>query len=149
MVEVVVAAAIMIFLVFGVVSTYFFYLRISLSNPLRIKAALMSEEGIEVLKFLRDEQWSSVGSLSPSTDYYLQFDGADWNITTTPQFTDPRFERKFTVENVNRDANGNIVLSGGTLDNGTKKIVMTVSWRTQEGTTTKDLSAYLTNIFND
>lgn len=143
------AAAIMIFLVFGVVSTYFFYLRISLSNPLRIKAALMSEEGIEALKFLRDEQWSNISNLSLSTDYYLQFDGADWNITPTPQFTDPRFERKFAVENVNRDTNGNIVPSGGTLDGGTKKIIMTVSWRTQEGTTTKNLSAYLTNIFND
>ena len=54
LVEVVVGAAIMLLIVFGVVSTYLFYLRISISNPLRVKATLMAEEGIEVLKFLRD-----------------------------------------------------------------------------------------------
>ena len=149
LVEVVVGAAIMLLIVFGVVSTYLFYLRISISNPLRVKATLMAEEGIEVLKFLRDGHWSSVGNLAVSTDYYLNFDGLNWSISEEPQYSDLRFDRKFTVENVYRDLGGNIVSSGGTFDPGTKKIIMEMNWRTQGGTTTRHLSTYLANIFND
>ena len=52
------------------------------------------------------------------------------------------FIRYFYVENVNRDANGNIVSSGGTEDPSTQKITVTVTW---PGTTTGiSFSEYVT-----
>src|SRR3989344_5524637 len=58
-------------------------------------------------------------------------------------------ERKITVENVFRDSNDNIDLSGGTQDPDTKKVSISVSWRDRNATTTINLSTYLSDIFDN
>jgi hypothetical protein len=117
LVVVVVGAAIVALVVFGIFSTYVFYLRIGMQNPMRVKASLLTEETAEVLKFVRDNSWSNISSLTLGSYYYLAFDGSSWSLTLTPTAPDPRFERRFSLASVNRDSNGNIVSSGGTLDN--------------------------------
>jgi Tfp pilus assembly protein PilE len=149
LVEVVVGAAIVALVVFGIFSTYVFYLKIGMQNPMRVKASMLSEETAEVLKFVRDNSWSNISSLSLDSYYYLAFDGSSWSLTSTPTSPDPRFERRFSLSLVNRDSNGNIVSSGGTLDNGSRKALIEVSWFGREGTTTKAMDIYLMNIFNE
>lgn len=111
------------------------------------KAAYLAEEGIEVVKTLRDIAWINISGLSTSTDYYLTFNNNTslWATTTTVTATDSYF-RKVRLTSVSRDANGKIVTSGGTVDTKTKQVTVSVSWLSKNATTTKSLSTYITNV---
>lgn len=150
LVEVVVAAAIVILVVFSLIAAYLVYFRAGLDNPARLQATLLAEEGVEVLKSFRDNGWSStIATFSTGTDYHLATSSLSWEATTSPKFIFGKFDRVFRLSEVMRDASGNIIASGGTNDIGTRKVVVTVSWLTTRGTTTRSLSLYLTNLFNN
>ena len=147
MVEVVVATAIVagFILILATINTT--YLKISFKESSIIQASFLSEEGIEAMRFARDSSWSSnLAPLTPGVEYFLKFSGTSWQATTTPVYIGI-FDRRVKVEQVNRDANDNIVTSGGTLDPNTLLITSTVSWMEHGATTTKITSDYLTNLF--
>ncbi len=123
------------------------------ANLLSTKAAYLAEEGIEAVKTIRDSNWSNISTstLEDNTDYYLYFDTSSstnniWKATTTASIIDNNFVRTFKVNSVNRDANGRIISSGGTIDAYTKKLTVSISWVSNNSTTTKSLSTYITNI---
>ena len=148
LVEIIIGAAI---LATTLLAVSFFFQRavvISRSTGELVQASFLAEEGIEVLRFLRDEKWENLSSgITPGTNYYLSFSGSSWATTTTNVFVDGVFERKFSIENVNRDGNDDITTSGGTLDPNIKLITVSVSWFDRGATTTHTVSTYLTNIF--
>ena len=118
------------------------------------EGAYLAQEGIEAVKTIRDANWSNISSLTAGTNYYLYFDTSSstnnvWKATTTVSSLSP-FARTFKVSAVNRDSNGNIVTTGGSLDANTEKVVVSVSWKSELGnvigTTTKTLSTYIANI---
>lgn len=113
------------------------------------QASFLLEEGMEAVKILRDASWSSgIGSLAAGTDYFFSYNGTTWISTNSNVYVDGFFERKFSLNNVYRDANDDISALG-TLDNGTKKATISVSWRGRTGTTTKIASFYLTDLFSN
>jgi hypothetical protein len=59
------------------------------------------------------------------------------------------FTRSFVVENVNRDANQNIVTAGGTEDPSTQKITIKVNWSLAAGSSQLNLVEYLTRFRNE
>ena len=148
LVEIIIGAAI---LATTLLAVSFFFQRavvISRSTGELVQASFLAEEGIEVLRFLRDEKWENLSSgITPGTNYYLSFSGSSWATTTPNVFVDGVFERKFSIENVNRDGNDDITTSGGTLDPNIKLITVSVSWFDRGATTTHTVSTYLTNIF--
>jgi prepilin-type N-terminal cleavage/methylation domain-containing protein len=111
------------------------------------EGAYLAQEGIEAVKILRDYNWTNITSLSTTTNYYLTWDTSSttWKATTTASAINS-FIRTFGIGDVKRDSNGKIVSSGGTFDTNTKKVTVSVSWRSKNGTTTKTLSTYITNI---
>lgn len=112
-----------------------------------IQAYFLLEEGVDAVKILRDTGWSSgIGSLAVGTNYFFSYNGTTWVSTNSNVYIDSIFERKFSLNNVYRDANDDIAGSG-TLDSGTKKATVNVSWRGRTGTTTKSASFYLTDLF--
>lgn len=114
-----------------------------------IQAYFLLEEGADAVKIFRDTSWSSgIGNLTVGADYYFNYNGTTWVSTTDNIYIDGIFERKFVLNNVYRDINDDIVVSG-TLDNGTKKATISVSWRGRTGTTTKSASFYLTDLFSN
>ncbi len=130
-------------------SAYFSGAGVNLSST---KAAYLAEEGIEAVKTIRDFGWNNISALSDNTDYYLYFDTSSstnnvWKATTTPSIIDSNFIRTFKINSVYRDIDGRIILSGGTLDINTRKVISSVSWKSNNSTTTKSLSTYITNIF--
>lgn len=130
------------------ISTYFQKsLQLSQDSGKTTQASFLLEEGIEAVKFFRDTSWQNISSLTVGTSYYLQFDGTKWATTSSNVFVDGIFERKLVINNVSRDANDDIVFSGGTDDSDTKKVTVSVSWLGRNGTTTKTISTYITNIF--
>lgn len=114
-----------------------------------IQAYFLLEEGADAVKILRNSGWSSnIGNLAPGMDYYFDYNGTTWVSTTDNVYIDGIFERKFSLNNVYRDANDDIAVSG-TLDDGTKRAAVSVSWQGRTGTTTKSASFYLTDLFSN
>lgn len=148
-IEVLVVTVIISLVLVGLHSAAAQALRLTYESVKRTRATFLLEETIEALRTKRDAGWStSIGTLSGGTDYFLEFTGGAWTITTTNVFIDDTFERKFTIENVNRDGTDDIA-SSGSPDTGTKKISASVSWYAPTGTTTQSITTYITNVFEN
>lgn len=145
LIEVVIASGIVMLLFSGIVSVFNFYLRRSINTTDNVKAEILSEEGLEALRVVRDSGFSNISSLSRNTDHYLEFNGSTFVSTTTAEIVDEVFYRKFRVYDVYRDASLNISESG-TLDSDIIKCTVFVSWLENGATTTRELSTYLGNV---
>lgn len=148
MVEAVVVISVIAIFVLLSLSVNAFYAEISKRNKHYIQASFLAEEGIEALKYMRDDSWTTnIDPLIPNTDYYLIFNSG-WVATTVAQNTNGYY-RSFRVYDVLRDVNGNIVETGGGLDAGTKFLQMKVEWLSKSGTSTREVSAYIADIFGN
>ena len=106
------------------------------------KAMYLAEEGQELIRYVRDEDWDEIAALTVGTDYYFDVTSGDIATTTSPEVIDTIFTRKFVLNNLNRDANDDFVESGGSSDTGGRVVTVTVSW----GTESTSLTALVTNI---
>ncbi|MDO8589762.1 MAG: prepilin-type N-terminal cleavage/methylation domain-containing protein [bacterium] len=150
LVEVLIATSIILIFLMALLGAHNLYLKTALANGEVVKGAYLAEEGAEVVRFLRDSSWdTNIASLSLDTDYYLVWSGGAWQVTTAETLIDSVFERTITLSAVYRDASADIVSSGGTLDPDTLMVVSSVSWPKNGITTTKSISTYITNIFDD
>ncbi|MFC1687410.1 type II secretion system protein J [Patescibacteria group bacterium] len=72
--------------------------------------------------------------------------GFGWQLAAGSEIisTDPIFSRDITIVNLQRDVDGNIVESGGTVDPNTKKTTVTVSWTERGNAKEVSLSTILT-----
>ncbi len=111
----------------------------------RTQASYLLEEGVEAVKAIRDGAWSSISTTTNGTTYYLAWGGSAWALTTTPQTIDG-FTRSVVFAAVARDVNDDIVMSGGTVDTGTRKVTVTTSWSAPSGIKTESLQLYIANI---
>ena len=153
LVEIVIASAIVSISIFSLSTVSVLGSRLQRQSLEKIRANFLAEEGLEVMRFLRDKSWNAnLANFFPGTNYYISFatTTSEWSIgSTAVSYIDFLFERKLTVENVFRDSNDNIVLSGGTNDPDSKKITSYVSWPEGNATTTISLSTYLSDIFDN
>jgi hypothetical protein len=112
----------------------------------RTKAVYLAEDGIELLRFVRDESWNTLSSLSANTTYYLQVTPSAVSVTATPQVID-EYTRSFRVSNVYRNSSDDIVASttgGAVADTGSKYVTVTVTWGNPTNTIT--LSTILAHL---
>lgn len=158
MIEVVIGTTIIGVGILALVNAYNFYLQVMIHNTPNIQATYLLEESIETMRLLRDQSWNSniaTLSVASSSKYYLSFSTttSKWSVTTTVlSLIDKQFERTINASSTYRNASHNIVpkgTSGSTLDASTTLITAKVSWLDNNGTTTKTLSSYLTNIFGN
>jgi len=149
--EVVVGLGIISLCLAGLMSAAAVSSRLMHNSARNIQAALLLEEGAEVLKVLRDTNWqNNIASLAVNSPYYLYFSEPEheWRVTTSaPVFINNFFERKFILQTVYRDSNKDITGPGGSPDPDTRKAIISVSWLSAGATTTKTMSTYLTNLF--
>ena len=149
LIEIIIGSAIILSAILAANTTYTTYTQYALANEKNVQAAYLLEEGVEVTYFLRDKSWTAnIASLSPATAYYLNFIGGTWATTTTPVYVDGQFLRKINVALVNRDSNDDIA-GAGTNDPNTRKITVSIDYFQGHATTTKSLSTYITNIYNN
>lgn len=99
----------------------------------KVRANFIAEEGLEVMRHLRDRSWSEhLAGLAADTNYYLFFDteSSAWSITAlNPGMIDGTFDRTVRVASVMRDiGSDDIVESGGVIDPDTWKVTVTVLW---------------------
>ena|SRR3989338_1682777 len=149
LVEVVVGTAIILLALTGIITAYNVFVRVGSATLNTIQASLLLEEGVEAVSVMRDYGWSSnIGNLSVGTKYYLSWNGSRW-IGTVTATTTGIYTRYFILQNVSRDSNDDIVASGGTPDPGTKKLTINVAWLSVATTTSRSVSTYITNLFNN
>lgn len=150
LVEALVAATIISIVLAAGIGAFMLAIRTSLGNAQELQSAFLAEEGLEAIRILRDNSWSSnIATRTSSSTFYIAWSGTTWLATSSNQYIDSMFERSVIFYDVYRDANQDITTSGGTLDSNTKKVTVSVSWRTPSGTSTRALSMYLSNMFNN
>ncbi len=151
-VEVMVGLFILLLTFFAVLEASERSLVVAEDNLREAQAIFFLDEGLEVVRLLRDDNWLNLANLSVGVPYYLDFVGGRWLFSNTPYVASAGnlydiFSRQFRLDAVNRDASSrNIVSSGGTLDPDTKKIEVTVSWQSHGSPRSKKLSTYLVKI---
>lgn len=77
--------------------------------------------------------------------FYLE-EGGGWQLQSGTEIivTDPAFTREISIENLRRDADNEIVDTGGTLDTNTKKVMVKISWQERDKPREINLSTILT-----
>jgi len=115
------------------------------------EATSFAEESIEVVRVLRDENWTTnIAALTSGTTYYPVISTDKWTLTTTnPGVINNLYTRTVVVEDVGRDANHDILSSGGTPDDNTKKVTSTITWTENGRNKQVVLEAYVTNILGN
>lgn len=149
MVEVVISTAIILAATVSLLGVYTLFLRTALDASDSVKAAYIAEGGLEAVRFMRDASWSAnIKPLATSTPYGIIISGSSWQTTASETWVGG-FKLTVSFTGVNRDSNGDIVSSGGTFDPKTRLFTSTVSWSVRGATTTKSLSAYLSDIYGN
>lgn len=148
-VEILVAVFIIAIALTGLSGLSSFSLRASLLSKQTAQANSVAQETLESLRNFRDgTYWSAngLGALAVGVDYYPQKTGspAKWQLVQGTETTGI-FTRKIILSNVQRDANDNIVGSGGISDPQTKKVVAAVSWQERGKSHEVELTTYLTD----
>lgn len=147
--EIVIASAIISIFVFSFIGVFQNALRVSGDSTKEIQASFLIEEGLEAVRIMRDSGWqANIAPLAPATDYYFEFANSTWQATSSNIYIDGLFERKFILNDVYRDGNDDIAVSG-TFDPNTKQVSSFVSWLGRGGTTTRTVSTYMTNLFSN
>lgn len=148
LIEIVIGAAILTVSVLGVSFYFQEALQVSERTGNITRAAFLMEEGVEISKLFRDNSWTNISGMTAGTPYYLTWTGSNWATTTTNTFIDGLYERTIVANDVYRNSNDDVISSGGTIDNGTREITVSVAWQEKGATTTKSVSTYLTNFLN-
>ncbi len=152
LVEVLVAAAIIMTSVVAVIGAYGGLTSLSIKNTARVQSAMLLEEGAEAVKMMRDSSWSqNIATRTNGTAYGLVWGSTTgWRATSTVPLVDGFFYRTVTFSAVSRDnTTFNPVTSGGTVDSGTRKATVAVAWWDGTATTTKSIEMYIYNRFNN
>lgn len=156
LVEIVIASAIISATIFSLVYVFVIATRLEAQSSNKIRANFIAEEGLEVLRLLRDSSWSSyLASLNTSTTYYLSFNPASsaWSIVTTdPGLIDGLFSRKITLDNVSRDPTTDdieVIYNATNDDPDTKKFNVEVSWDERGLASEIIVSTYLADMFDN
>ena len=155
LIEVLIGCAIMTTMIFVVMSAAQKGISLSGNALKQTQANLLLEEGAEAVRSIRDTNWTTISGITRNSNYYLVYTsggGADgWSLNQTPTTIDSTFIRTIVVSAVARDTNDDIVAnySSGAYDDGkTLKATVTVSWSSSQNNFSKDISFYLSDIFN-
>ena len=151
LVEIIVAAAIVLTLTGAVIGAYISYMDHFRGTTKRIQAAYLLEEGAEAVKILRSKSWSNnIAPLATDDRHFLAFDRAEstWHTTTTPEWINGTFKRWFVLKEVTRNGQDDISDSGS-IDDGTRKVNVHVAWSTGDATSTRTIHTYITDLYDN
>lgn len=118
------------------------YAKTSLSD---YQATLALEEGAEAIKAIRAANWTNITGLTNGVAYGLSWNSTNWTTVATVLPNSLGITRSITAYPVYRDANNDIAVAR-TLDAGTKRIVVTVSWNDSGKPKSKSTQFYIANI---
>ena len=141
LVEIVLAIAIFMILAVVGVTTILQSFSVSKLSEEQIKADFYAQEGIEAVRSIKNRGW---GGLTPGS-YGLQSDSGNWVLSGVSDTKD-KYTRQIEISEVERNINGDIMESGGTVDADTLKITSNVNWNFSG--TRDDTVSYFTYMTN-
>lgn len=146
-VELVVAAAVIIVIFTGVFGAAQITIRSQRAATLNRRATLVAAEAIEVARYERDADWTTFSGHPLDTNLYPDFGGGQPELSTTdPGAVDGVFTRTVRLSTVYRDGSGDIA-SSGVPDASARDVTVSVSWTDPIGTTrTVTIGDYLMDI---
>ena len=149
-VEILVASAIIGIMVFSLAQVGALSFRLTNNASNRIEAAFLLNEGIEAVRFLRDESWGgNLELLTLDSDYFLVFDGSNYTFqTSAPPLTNEKFQRVLRFSEVLRNGQDDID-QVGTADPRTRKVAIEIEWSDRETALTESVEFYITDLFNN
>lgn len=148
LVEVLVSTSIILVCVVTLLGVHSLYIKTALNNSESLKAAYLAEEGLEVVRFWRNLSWNNkVKANTLDTNFGITFSGGVW-ATSTNRYIGI-FERTLAFSSVQRNASGDIVASGGTIDPNILLVTATVAWSKGGAATTKSIATYFTNLYDN
>lgn len=100
-----------------------------LNNLNRVKAEALASEEIEAIKSIHERGWTDL--VNQSFPAHAVITDGLWHLVNSSENIDI-FTRTITMSDVQRNSNGQIVTSGGTLDPSTKKFIISVSWNSPQ-----------------
>jgi len=130
-VEILIAIGIVAIIIGSVVTTYVASLRANANARLSAIGLQLAEETYDNLRALTEANWHTIYAMPKATHHHLTLVNNIFNVglgTETIMAQGVQYTRSFTVENAQRDVNGNIVDTGGINDPSTQRIVVTTSW---------------------
>ncbi|MBI2097183.1 MAG: hypothetical protein HYT40_03510 [Candidatus Sungbacteria bacterium] len=151
LVEIVVVAAMVSIAIVSFGEVARISLRLLQDEKNALEASFLLQEGLEGVRALRDQSWNAnIANLANDTNYFLSVGvGSLWDLTATVQSNiNGRYFRTIVFQAVNRNANDQISPSG-TLDTGTRKVIVTVSWRSRNATSSRSAVGYLSNFLQN
>jgi len=125
LVEVILAIAIFVILAVSGMTLVLHSFSVNKLGEEQTNAGLYAQEGIEGVRSIKDQYWSNL--VADAETKGLWYSNGYWEFNGTNDTKD-KYTRIILVSAVNRDGNGNIVESGGTLDANTMKVTSTVNW---------------------
>ena len=147
--EALVASALLATVLAGAIGALLITSQSGTTGGARLEATYLADEGIEAARLMRDSGWSAnIAAHTTGTTFYLEWDGTTWLATDTNTYIDGVFERAVVLSDVYRDGNQQIAASGS-LDSNARKVTVTVSWNVDGATSSRSLSAYITNLFSN
>lgn len=154
--EIVIAVSIISATIFSLSFVFIIASRLESESLNKIRANFIAEEGLEAMRFLRDQSWSgNLSALAQGTTYYLSFNAVSsvWSINTSDSgLVDNLFSRKVSVNKVSRNPSTQDIESTYNPSNDdpdTKKFNVSVEWQERSATTMVNISAYLSDIFDN
>jgi type II secretory pathway pseudopilin PulG len=136
----------------GIVLVYAMYAITQFINSardvgIRTQALYLAEDGLELVRYMRDKNWTTFSTIPLNTTRYLTITSTDILPTTTTE-TIGNFTRSFQVSNVYRNTTTDDIVAsttgGSAADTESKYVTMTVSWGTAGETLS--LSTILVNL---
>lgn len=155
--EILVVIAIIAIALASLLELVSFSLNVSHLSSQNTQAGALVQEEAEALRNFRDgvswynndldNQYDGLGIVATGTDYYLRKSADNppkWQLIQG-QETINNFTRKITFSDARRDADSNIVASGGVSDPETKKASVSVSWTEKGRSHQLSVDTYFTN----
>ena len=109
----------------------------------RFEATLLLKESEQSVRVVREKGWSNL----TNGVYHPVITGSSWGLAAGSENISD-FTRQVVISDAQRDALGNIVETGGTIDYSTKKIIASVSWSTPIPSSASSIS-YLSRYLNN
>jgi len=144
LIEIILAIAIFMVLAVTGITTILHSFSVNKLGEEQTNADLYAQEGLEAVRSIKNQNWTNL-SADVSTKG-LQSSSGFWEFNETEDVKD-KYTRQILISSVNRDVNGEITQSGGTLDIDTLKVTSSVAWNfSGPRNDTISYSTYLTNF---
>lgn len=149
--EVVIVVSILSLVVTASTAAAQLYITYSMRNMNNVKAGYLLEEGVEVVKIMRDISWTThIAPRNNGATTSIAFQSGSWGFGTSSAVVDGTYRRTVRFDQAFRDAGGDLDTSGSN-EPDARLVTVTVEWNdpVSKATTSKSLSTYVVNLFEN